>query len=259
MENKNFNADGDSVNALTVEVTACFTDGDGLAQSSGVPAEQAEGVIAQTNTQTNVENDEINKCNLGKFKNPQELLRAYGELEREFTRRSQRLKELEKGKLSNGEPNDKQSNGESSDGEQLSDTQSDGIQPMMSDEEWKSAVDKFFTEIPAAKAFAKDIANMLIANPQMREDRNCLNSALVAVLADKFRTPEQLLNDGQFLNDYVLCSEKVRNAVISQYLDDVRRGMPPHTMREGGLQCVAPKVKPRTVEEAGIMFLKNNK
>ena len=129
----------------------------------------------------------------------------------------------------------------------------------MSDEDWKSAVDKFFTEIPTAKTFAKDIANMLIANPQMREDRDCLNSALVAVLVDKFRTPEQLMNDGQFLNDYVLCSEKVRNAVISQYLDDVRRGMPPHTMREGGLQCVAPKVKPRTVEEAGIMFLKNNK
>ena len=33
---------------------------------------------------------------LGKFRNPEELLKAYGELEREFTRRSQRLAEAEK-------------------------------------------------------------------------------------------------------------------------------------------------------------------
>ncbi|MDE6060320.1 MAG: hypothetical protein K2G31_02470, partial [Clostridia bacterium] len=240
MENNNFRADGGSANAMTVAVTACFTDGDGLAQESGIPAEQIGVASTESDTQANVENNEINKCNFGKFKNPQELLRAYGELEREFTRRSQRLKELEKGKLSNGEPKGKLSDGkqsgdEPSDSEQQSGTQSGGEKPVMSDEEWKSAVDKFFTEIPAAKAFAKDIAGLLIANPQMREDRNCLNSALVAVLADKFRTPEQLMNDGQFLNDYVLCSEKVKNAVISQYLDDVRRGMPPHTMREGGL------------------------
>lgn len=175
---------------------------------------------------------EINKHKYGKFKNPQELLKAYGELEKEFTRRSQRLKELENGKQT---------------------------KQVKSDEDWKSAVDKFFTEIPAAKAFAKDIANTLLANPQMREDENCLSSALLSVLADKFRTPEQLMEDGQFLNDYVLRSERVKDAIITQYLDDMRQGMPPLTMRSGGLQCVAPKVKPKTIEEAGIMFLKNNK
>ncbi|MDE6302888.1 MAG: hypothetical protein K2M36_04820, partial [Clostridia bacterium] len=166
----------------------------------------------------------------GKFKNPQELLKAYGELEKEFTRRSQRLKELESGK-----------------------------QPVKSEEDWKCAVDKFFNQIPAAKAFAKDIANEIIKNPELKEDANCLNVALVRVLADKFRTPEQLMQDGQFLNDYVLSSEKVRDAIIADYLDGVRGGMPPHTLSRGGLQCVAPKVKPRTIEEAGFMFLKNNK
>lgn len=166
----------------------------------------------------------------GKFKNPQELLKAYGELEKEFTRRSQRLKELESGK-----------------------------QPVKSEEDWKCAVDKFFNQIPAAKAFAKDIANEIIKNPELKEDANCLNVALVRVLADKFRTPDQLMQDGQFLNDYVFSSEKVRDAIIADYLDGVRGNMPPHTLSRGGLQCVAPKVKPRTIEEAGFMFLKNNK
>ena len=175
-------------------------------------------------------NNAINEQRIGKFKNPQELLRAYGELEKEFTRRSQRLKELESGKKS-----------------------------LMSEEAWKGAVDKFFKEIPSAKAFAKDIANEIMKNPSLREDENCLNVALMRVLTDKFRTPEQLMADGQFLNDYVFSSERVRDAIIANYLDGVRQGVPPYTLHGGGMQCVAPKVKPKTIEEAGSMFLKNNK
>lgn len=175
-------------------------------------------------------NEAINEQRIGKFKNPQELLRAYGELEKEFTRRSQKLRELEGGKKS-----------------------------PMSEEAWKGAVDKFFKEIPSAKAFAKDIANEIIKNPSLREDENCLNLALMRVLTDRFRTPEQLMADGQFLNDYVFSSEKVRDAIIANYLDGVRQGVPPYTLHGGGMQCVAPKVKPKTIEEAGAMFLKNNK
>ena len=63
------------------------------------------------------EKEEQKEQNLGKFKNPQELLRAYGELEKEFTRKSQRLKELESGASENCE---------------------------LSEEKWKEAADKFF-------------------------------------------------------------------------------------------------------------------
>lgn len=190
---------------------------------NGIEATQGQNADAQNN-------NDINEQKIGKFKNPQELLKAYGELEKEFTRKSQKLRELENGK-----------------------------QPLKTDEEWKSAVDKFFNEIPSAKAFAKDIANEILKNPELKEDANCLNVALLRVLTDKFRTPEQLMDDGQFLNDYVFSSEKVRDAVIANYLDGVRRGVPPYTLHSDGMQCVAPKVKPKTIEEAGFMFLKNNK
>ena len=174
--------------------------------------------------------EEINEQPIGKFKNPTELLRAYGELEKEFTRRSQRLKELEGGR-----------------------------QGELSEEEWKAAVDKFFKEVPSAKAFAKDIANEIIRNPSLREDANCLNIALTRVLSDKFRTPEQLMQDGQFLNDYVFSNERVRDAIIADYLDGVRNGEPPCTLRGGGTQCITPALKPKTVEEAGRLFLKYEK
>lgn len=220
----------ENLNSEDKQKIAMYLDG----QAPEEPTENADdGQNAQPQPEENEAdkiNEDINEQKIGKFKNPQELLRAYGELEREFTRRSQRLKELENGR-----------------------------QAPMSEEEWKDTVDKFFKKIPAAKAFAKDIANEIVNNPQLREEADCLNVALTRVLIDKFRTPSQLMEDGQFLNDYVFSSEKVKNAIIAEYLDGVRQGVPPFTMQGGGMQCVAPAVKPKTIEEAGFMFLKNNR
>lgn len=177
------------------------------------------------------ENEEQKEQNLGKFKNPQELLRAYGELEKEFTRKSQRLKELESGASENCE---------------------------LSEEKWKEAADKFFEKTPTAKPFAREIASKIMEEPSLKNDKDCFNVALTKVLLDKFRTPEQLMQDGQFLNDYVLSSDKVKSAVIEEYLRTLRAGQPPKTLADDGLACVSLARKPKTVEEAGIMFLKNN-
>lgn len=186
--------------------------------------------IETEDTKEEIKDDDDDKNNaLGKFKNPEELLRAYGELEREFTRRSQRLKELENGKKK------------------------------MSDEDFKVAVDKFFERTPSAKVFAKDIAQKLMQQPDLKNEENCLDIALNQVLIDKFRTPEQLLADGQFLEEFVLSSQAVKDAVISKYLKDVREGRPPKTLSADGTNGIAPFRSPKTIEEAGVMFLKNNK
>ena len=171
-----------------------------------------------------------NEQKYGKFKNPEELLRAYTELEKEFTRRSQKLKELEN----------------------VKDT------PFFSEDEWHEAVDKFFNETPSAKPFAKDIANEILRHPELKKDRNCLSVALTRILVDKFRTPEQLMSDGQFLKDYVLCSKEVKDAVISEYLQGIRAGEVPFVLSSGGMQCVTNPRSPKTIEEAGFMFLKDN-
>lgn len=61
------------------------------------------------NPEREADTAQVPATDLGKFKSVDALLRAYGELESEFTRRSQRLKELE----AKGEPN---GNGEPSAG-----------------------------------------------------------------------------------------------------------------------------------------------
>ena len=166
----------------------------------------------------------------GKFKDPQELIKAYGELEREFTKKSQKLKELEA-----------------------------RVKPYESEEEWRQATDKFFQKTPTAVAFKREIADEILRDPSLRQDRNCFDKALVRVLAKKFRTPEQIMSDGQFLKEYVLSSDELKEAVVKNYLDSLKSAAPPRTLTGGGAQCVAPAKRPRTIEEAGIMFLRDNK
>ncbi len=86
-----------------------------------------------------------------------------------------------------------------------------------------------------------------------------MDIALNQVLIDKFRTPEQLIADGQFLEEFVLTSQAVKDAVISKYLKEVREGRPPKTLTADGINGIAPNRKPQSIEEAGMMFLKNNK
>lgn len=67
----------------------------------------------KANPETEEKTEQSASPDLGKFKSVDALLRAYGELESEFTRRSQRLKELEEksdpngsGHSQNGAPHD---------------------------------------------------------------------------------------------------------------------------------------------------------
>ncbi len=170
------------------------------------------------------------QSSLGKFKNPEELLKAYVELEKEFTRRSQRLKEFEK-----------------------------SAAPYVSEEEWREAADKFFSKTPSAKALAREMAQEIALDPTLKEGKDCFDKALLRALVKCYRTPEQLMSDGQFLKDYVLSSDAVREAVIQSYLREVREGEPPLTLSSGGQSSAAPSKKPRSVKEAGDMLLRENK
>lgn len=167
---------------------------------------------------------------LGKFKNPEELLKAYRELEREFTKKSQRLKELES-----------------------------SLRPYESEEEWREAADKFFEKTPSAKALAREMACEIALDPTLKEGRDCFDKALVRALAKCFKTPEQLMSDGQFLEKYVFGSDEIRRVVIDRYLKSLDEKMPPIIFAGGGIQLAAEPFRPRTVKEAGSMFLRENK
>lgn len=214
-----------------------FEDKSAFVQDIPEIAPSEEGDIKEEKEEKTAQNsggensEENQEQRFGKFKNPNELYKAYCELEKEFTRRSQKLKQLQN-ETENG---------------------------FASEEQWKEAVEKFFDKIPSAKNFAKDIACKIMEEPELKRDKNCLNIALTRVLADKYIAPEELIKDGQFLERYVFGSKDVQDRIIKTYLKGVHDGQPPVTLVESGTQCVAPSLKPKTIQEAGMLFLKNNR
>lgn len=165
----------------------------------------------------------------GKFKNTEELLKAYNELEKEFTKKSQRLKEMERVEI----PSEQ------------------GFPDL------KQEVDKFFAENENAKVYAKDMALFLEDNPQMLSDKNCLNVALNAVLMNKIVKPEDLVKDEKFLGEFVFSNEDIKKKIVDEYLDGL--STPPEVLKTNGQSSIAPPNKPKTIEEAGWMLRQLNK
>lgn len=213
----------EELDGVNFDAPAAEEENDNIPQNKDFNAQNDDDKVQ------NVTNKEENQeANFGKFKNPNELLKAYAELEKEFTRRSQKLRELEREK-------------------------------QMTKEDWIRTVDKFFEDTPSARDFASDIAEQISSDPSLKKQGGCLEKAFMRVLVSKYRSPDELMQDGQFLNDYVFNSEAVKKKVIGDYLRDIEKRNPPKTMLSGGMQIVAPSLKPKTIDEAGRMFLKDNK
>ena len=206
------------------------TEGEEMVVAENQSADdEAEGENPEDN-KTEIEGEEQSKPK--KFKSVEELERAYESLEKEFTRRSQRLAKLEK------------------------EMKQDKVE---TDAEWKAKVDKFFSENPSAKPFAKQMSDQIIRDNTLRMRSDCLETALTRALLEEYRAPKDLATDEDFLKEHILGSDFVKKAVIEGYMKDLREGKPPVLISARGQNTVAPRSKPKTIEEAGKMFRQNNR
>ncbi len=167
-----------------------------------------------------------------KFKSVEELEKAYNSLEKEFTKRCQKLAQLEK-EMSEGRVD--------------------------TPDKWKAKVDKFFSETPEAKTFAREMALEISHDNTLRSRKDCLEVALNRVLVKKYRNPKDLATDEEFLMEHIIGSDFVKKAVIDRYMKDLRDGKPPVLMSRAGQNTVAPRNKPKTIADAGRLFQQNNK
>lgn len=174
---------------------------------------------------------EIDQKPSSKFKSVEELEKAYNELEKEFTRRCQKLAKYEK----------------------------EIGQSTETPREWKAKVDKFFDETPDAKQFAREIAGEISKDTSLRSRSDCLEVALTRVLLSQYRAPRDLATDEEFLKEHILGSDFVKKAVIDGYMKDLRAGKPPVLINKAGQNTVAPRNKPQSIQEAGRLFQQHNK
>lgn len=172
-----------------------------MEQTIQIPAEN--GVKEQT-------------ASYGKFNSAEELVKAYNSLESEFTKRSQKLKQLESEKQS--KPN------------------------------WAEKIDKLITSYPVAAELTEQIGEEIAKN-DMTDDDNCLEKALLSVLSKNYKPPKEQAKDETVIGE-VLKNSGIKDKIIDEYRSKFATGLP-KTLPKGGEIPATPPVRPKSIFEAG--------
>ena len=218
---------------------------------------------------------------LGKFKDVDALARAYGSLQAEFTRRSQRLKELEK-MAENFEKGEK--NAACSGAEKLR-------KNAKARKEETKQFDEFMAKTVEVSA-QETKENEPISKPEVLENKPSLGNsseaviekngttmyevnAAAAALNDKDKEEEKKpLTSGQEVGEWKKSiveseseaelsetlyqkasrDEKVRLKIIGEYLSSLGRSGAP-LMAGGAGMLATPPIKPKSISDAGTMAL----
>ena len=157
---------------------------------------------------------------LGKFKNSDELLKAYQMLEKEFTKKCQKIKELEA--LNDNE----KKSPDSSDNDNISPKSVNNVSKNM---ENKSLKDMLIETFSSAKKQENNF------NEQTKREE--LNESL---------------NEEQ-LKEFIFSSSEIRNKFIENYLTEIQsqKTAPLMVNTINSNFCVMPKQKPKSITDAG--------
>lgn len=160
-------------------------------------------------------------ANFGKFKDAESLLKAYNSLESEFTKKSQRLAQLE---------------GEKEKTEQ----------EVAKKAELEKRVEEFVTKFEAVKPFSgalkETLANVEGAN---------LEEEALRLLANNYKSAESYANDSEFLNNYIFSNQEIKDRIVKDYLSNIAQNSPIKVEGGKGSISLTPPKQPTTIQEAG--------
>lgn len=176
-----------------------------------------------------------NGSQYGKFKDAESLLTAYNNLQAEFTRKCQRLSELEKQEQ-----------------EVPAKEEMEDKTPVFETEDWQSKVTTFLEQNKDAKKYANEISNYILNDPELQNDKNALDIAWAKVVSQKYKSPESIVSDDKFVDDFVMSNEQIKQKIISQYIQDLEKNkLPPFvTQKQGGNVTFQTEKKATTLDEA---------
>lgn len=176
--------------------------------------------MEQTKTDPTIAGDKEGKASYGKFSKLEDLVNAYNSLESEFTKRSQKLKELEtKSSVASG---------------------------------WENKVTMLMEKYPVAAKFTDEISQEIEKN-NMISDENCLEKALLSVLCTKYKPPEEQAKDQEVIGE-ILKDETVKERIIDEYRQKFNLNLPKILPKGGEIPVKAPS-RPNNLCEAGKMAL----
>lgn len=172
---------------------------------------------------------------LGKFQNPEKLLDAYNELQSEFTRKCQKLSEVEK--QLQGVVRDEESG-------TLSNTDQQEFA-------WNKNLKEFLQTHKFANDFAEEITKELVGDENLKNAEDGLEKAYYRVLDKNYVLPKDLVNDQNFLDNHIYNNEEIKEKIIKEYVASLQKTQSPITVSTAGYdRNVVGAGKISTLEEA---------
>ncbi len=170
---------------------------------------------------------------LGKFKDASKLFDAYNELQSEFTRKCQKLSEVEK-KLQ-----------EAPVAQDVDANQDKG------DFAWKNNLSEFLQSHERASELVDDIANEILGNQNLKENDNGLEKAYLRVLEKKYVPHDLLAQDNDFLEKHIFSNNQIKDKIIKEYISTLSSNQSPLIVNNSGFtRGIATTSKVNDLEDA---------
>lgn len=164
---------------------------------------------------------------IGKFKSVDDLFEAYNNLQAEFTRKSQRLSELKKDKMS-----------ESS-----------------QDNVIENKFQTFLSKNQEAVVYADEIKSRAMQSESLKNDDACFDIVWAEMLYEKLSSPNKAKEP--IVQNLVLKDEELKNLVIENYMKQLQEQKTPVIMSSNSGERVTKTVapKPDSFEQAKKIVL----
>ena len=164
---------------------------------------------------------------IGKFKSVDDLFEAYNNLQAEFTRKSQRLSELEKDKMSA--------------------TSQDNV--------IENKFQTFLSKNQEAAVYADEIKSRAMQSESLKNDDACFDIVWAEMLYEKLSGPNKAKEP--IVQNLVLKDEELKNLVIENYMKQLQEQKTPVIMSSNSGERVTKTVapKPDSFEQAKKIVL----
>lgn len=164
---------------------------------------------------------------IGKFKSVDDLFEAYNNLQAEFTRKSQRLSELEKDKMS--------------------ETSQDNV--------IENKFQTFLSKNQEAAVYADEIKSRAMQSESLKNDDACFDIVWAEMLYEKLSGPNKAKEP--IVQNLVLKDEELKNLVIENYMKQLQEQKTPVIMSSNSGERVTKTVtqKPDSFEQAKKIVL----
>lgn len=167
---------------------------------------------------------------LGKFKDAQKLLGAYNELQSEFTRKCQKLSEVQK----QLEEQNQSQNGTAE------------IENNSKEKEfaWSNKLENFLQMHKNASGLVEDITNEIINDNDLKDSEDALEKAYMRVMEKNYEPQENLAKNEEFLNKYIYSNDGIKDKIIKDYvssLQDIKSPIQVTSMGQIGSIASTPK------------------